>query len=385
MLSGHDLICIGAVDWFGIRNRSQQLMTRFSRHNRVLYVNPPVSWLAPLRDPALAEKRNAWRAGTIAVAENIYVMDLPMVLPFASRLPSVNAMNQRRLSAAIQAAAKKLNFHNPILWTYLHTSADLIGRLEEVLLVYDCVDEHGAFPGHDPVVVAGMEDRLVRRADVVFASARELYLRRKDHAKEIHLVPNGAELAHFGQAVTDELPVPADLTGIDGPVIGYVGFIHEWVNLEWIRAAAVAHPEWSLVLVGPVHTDTDILRKMNNIHFLGEKPYAELPGYLRRFSVCVIPFHRNALTISVNPIKLYEYLAAGRPVVSARIPELEDFADAVALADTAEDFIQAIAEQLGKNSLAEMQARQARVQAHSWDQRFADMEAVLERKLGRNL
>ncbi len=383
MLTGHDLICIGAVDWFGIRNRSQQLMTRFSRHNRVLYVNPPVSWLAPLRDRQLQEKRSAWRAGPVAVAENIYVMDLPMVLPFASRLPSVNGYNQKHVGAAIRRAAKTLGFHKPILWTYLHTSADLIGRLGESLLVYDCVDEHGAFPGYDPQIVAAMEERLVQKADVVFASARELYQRRKDRAREIHLIPNGAELAHFGRAVAEELPVPDDMAMLTGPVIGYIGFIHEWVNLQWIRVAAATHPDWSLVLVGPVHTDTEMLAKLPNVHFLGEKPYDVLPAYLRRFSVAVIPFHRNSLTISVNPIKLYEYLAAGRPVVAARIPELDEFADSIALVDTAEAFVEKICEQLTKNSLAEMQARQMRVRSHSWDQRFADMETVLERRLGR--
>jgi glycosyltransferase involved in cell wall biosynthesis len=383
MLTDHDLICIAAVDWLGIRNRSQQLMTRFSRHNRVLYVNPPVSMLAPLREPVLANKRQAWKQGPVQVDENLYVLDLPMVLPFASRLPFVNAKNQQRVGGAIRAAVRSLGFRNPLLWTYLHTSADLIDKLEKSMVVYDCVDEHGAFPGHDPRVVAAMEDRLVRQADVVFTSARELYQKRKDRAKEIHLVPNGADLEHFARARIDDLPTPDDMAGIPGPVIGYVGFIHKWMNLEWIRSAAAQRSDWSFVLIGPVHTETGPLSHMENVHFLGEKPYAELPGYLRCFSACIIPFHRNALTVSVNPIKLYEYLAAGRPVVSAHIPELEAFADVVALVDSAEEFIQALQEQIGKNSPDEMTARQARVQAHSWDQRFAAMEAVLERKLWR--
>ncbi len=373
-----DMVCIAAVDWDGIQNRSQQLMKRFSQRNRILYVNPPASWLSPLRDPAAKNKKDAWKRGVTPVTDRLYVMDLPMIHPFGSRLFGLNAVNQKTIAATVKAAVDSLGMENVILWTYLHTSADLVGKLGESMVIYDCVDDHGAFPGHNPRVVASMENRLIQRADIVFASARHLAQRCRQFSDAVFLVPNGADVTHFKKAQEDG-PIPEDLASVPHPVVGYIGYVHDWFNQAWIRQAAQNRPDWSFVIIGPVHTDVGTLEDLSNVHFLGEKKYEVLPDYLRQFAVCVIPFVQNELTRSVNPIKLYEYLAAGKPVVASRLPELEAFQDCIVLVDQAGEFEAGISQMIDTgNTPDQNQSRQDRVVDQSWDQRIQTMESVID-------
>jgi len=378
MLTGKAIICLSAVDWSGaIWARPQQLMSRFAQTNPVLYVDPPITYLSPLKNPALWRRISAVRREPRPAGDNVLVWTPPVFLPFGSRCRAINRINQRLLAGQLRPVLARLGFNRPVLWTYLPQTADLLDRLPADLLCYDCVDEHAAFPGFSPSIVQAMEDELLRKADVVFASAGTLYEAKKAMAPSIRLLPNAADVEHFRPERTADLPCPPELAGMEGPVLGFVGGVHEWVDLDLIRSVAQMRPDWNFVFIGPVSTATDRLQALPNVRFLGSRPYREVPAYVKHFTVGLIPFKINELTHKVNPVKLYEYLAAGKPVVATPLPELKSFADITYLAANPEGFRATVEQALREDGPELRQRRFRAAEANSWDSRCREMVGYL--------
>lgn len=375
MFKQETIVCIAAADWFGMWARAQQLMTRFARQgNRVLYVDPPITLLSPLKNPALFTKR---REKLTRVDEHIYVYSPPVMLPFGNMYRQINKINQYRLFKRIRRVLKKIDYQPTLLWSYLPASVDLVSHLNIPFLCYDCVDEHAAFPGFvKRDTVEEMEKRLLRLANATFASARELYDRKCHYASNMVFVPNGADVNHFAQARQD-IPLAPEVADLPKPVVGYIGAVSQWMEQDMLVALAQKHPDWSVVLVGPVDTDVGRMEALPNVYLLGKRDYKVLPGYLKAFDVAVIPFKINDLTIGVNPVKLYEYLAAGKPVVSSTLPEVRPFVPTVQLADTPEDFVAQVEKAVLDNSPAAVAQRVTLAEENSWENRAEVMSDVI--------
>ncbi|WP_066633880.1 glycosyltransferase [Desulfolucanica intricata] len=369
MLTGETIVCAAAADWHGMWARAQQLMTVYARHNnRVLYIDPPITLLSPIKNPEL---RRRLSARVDQVGENIFVYRPPVMLPFGNMRRWVNRLNQQRLGRALIKELRKLGWSPTLFWTYLPNSVDLLPVFGgDVPVCYDCADEHTAFPGLiDVKTVSTMERELFSRADASLVTARELWERKKACAPGLTLIPNGAEVKHFGQAMEETLPVAREVAELPGPVVGYVGAVSSWLDQESLAALAGAHPDWSIVLIGPVDTDVSLLRGYKNIYLPGKKDYRELPRYLKAFNVCVIPFKLNELTVNVNPVKLYEYLAAGKPVVSTALPEVREFAPLVGIAENTAQFVELVTEAVKNDSKAEAARRVQVARENSWEAR----------------
>ncbi len=373
MLRGESIICLAAADWEGMWARAQQFMSIFARQgNRIIYVNPPVTCLSPFKNPAL---RGRDRDCLRPASENIDIYTPPVILPFGGMYRAVNRVNQRIIAAGLKRACRQLNFKPTIIWTYLPNTVDL-SLPENTTLVYDCADEHTAFPGLiNKKTVAGMEAELFKRAAVSLASARELYRNKKDLAPRLAVIPNGADVEHFSQARRTGL-APREIRELPRPVIGYIGAVSSWFDQDMMRAAALAHPDWSLVLIGPVDTDTAGLKELPNVRLLGHRSYSDLPAYLSSFDAAVIPFKINELTLGVNPVKLYEYLAAGKPVVSSDLPEVRPFRPLAAIAGDPGEFVRKIEEELSADSAEKAVARARAAALNSWEAR-ADAAAKM--------
>lgn len=376
-LAGRDIVCVGPTDWEGVWARPQQLMSRLAgRGNRVLYVNPPVTLAAPLKSPALAWRLARSGRRPRPVAEGIWILDPPPFLPLGNRYRFINRCNQVTFAAALRRALDRLSFADPVLWTYLPGTADLAPMVPHAVLCYDCVDDHAAFPGLiDPGVVERMEADLLRQAGVVLASADRLWRKCAAVRPGALLVPNAADVDHFARARAG-LPEPADLASLPRPRLGFVGGIGAWVDLDLIALAASSHPEWSVVLVGPLLTDAGRLRGLPNVHLLGPRPYRDLPAYLAAFDLCLNPFRVNRLTASVNPIKVYEYLAAGREVVSTALPELDALRGVIHLAADGADFVRLAELVLAGRAGYPEEARLAAARTNSWEERLARIDAA---------
>lgn len=376
-MKNETIICLAAAGWDGMWARAQQLMSIFAgQGNRVLYVDPPITWLSPLKNPSLRQgKYDSLRR----VEENIWVYSPPVTVPFGNIYRMVNRFNQRRLSSSLKKVCRTLGWQPTIYWTYLPNTVDLPVP-EEPLLLYDCADEHTAFPGLiKKETVAGMERELFAKAGVALTSAGELWQKKKAQAPGLLLAPNGADVLHFQQALKPELMVPPELASLPRPVLGYVGAVSNWLDQRLLADAAGARPHWSWVLIGPVDTDVAPLKSLPNVHLLGRKNYSELPAYLKGMDVALIPFAINELTRGVNPVKLYEYLAAGKPVVSADLPEVRPFQPLVAVYQNQGEFMDRLEEALAGDAGDKIAARVRLAEDNSWFARAAAIEKEIHR------
>jgi exopolysaccharide biosynthesis WecB/TagA/CpsF family protein len=382
MMRGRDIVCMSSLDWDAHWTSKQQIMHRLAETNRVLYVEEPVTALAPLKVPS---RWSRWKAVVPELRKaqpGLWVLTPPPVSPFGNMYPWVNEANQRILGGYVNWAVRKIGMRDTILWTYLPGSIDLIDHVHPAAVVYHCVDEHSAFPGFiKPEVVKAYDDELTRRADLVLTSAENLLLSRKHLNANIHRIRHAADVGLFATALDPALPVPADIAAIPQPRIGVVGVNDERLDLDAIEALSAADPSWQIVLVGPVvpgDVDEDRLHALANVHLLGGKPVSELPAYLKGLDVALIPYRLNELSRNIFPLKLYEYLAAGIPVVAAALPELAPFAGEVALAAAPTDYPRLVREALAADSPEARAARAAAVAGETWEKRVEEMSDLVE-------
>ncbi len=380
-----DIVCVSSVDWEPLWTRKQQIMSRLPEEHRILYVEPPISFLSPYKDPGVAFKKERAREGLRRLNNNTWLLSPPVVWPFGSRFAGFNGVNQRKIARCLQEAIQQLGFDNPVLWTYLHTSCDLVGKLGESFVIYDCVDDHSAYEGFNPQLVKAMERRLMEQCDIVFCTARGLYESKKRFCREIYLSPNAADVGHFHKADLPETPVAPELDNLPRPILGFVGAIKEWIDLGLMVALADDFSEGSVVMVGPVGVNIDVseLMKRPNVHLLGHRNRELLPTYLKGFDVCLNPFRQNTLTSTVSPLKFYEYLASGKPIASVPMPEIMSFSALVEFGEGSDGFTAAVRRALEDTPEKKMTRLQT-AKENSWESRAQFMmdkiEAAIMRK-----
>jgi glycosyltransferase involved in cell wall biosynthesis len=223
--------------------------------------------------------------------------------------------------------------------------------------------------------------------DVVFVTAMPLLHAKKPFNANIHYSPHGVNVEHFNRALNPALPVPAELRDLPRPIVAFHGLIGEWVDLDLIEYLAQQRPAWSFVLIGKSAVALDRLQRFPNIHWLGPVDYDRLPEYCRLYDCSLIPFVRSHLTEFVNPLKIREYLAAGRPVVTAGLPEVEPYRGVAHLADTPEEYLREIELALQEQDAAHVATRVETVKNDSWEARLETVSEILEdclrRKWGR--
>lgn len=388
MITGHDIVCLSSQDWDDLWTRKQRFMQRLARQgNRVLYIEAQASLVSAGVLRADLSRAGRWRAGPRPVEANLHVATLPLVCPGFQMSLAVNAVNNALLAPLLRRWAGQLRFDRPVLWTYNPYSESLLGRLGERLAIYDCVDDFSSARGLvRRTVVQTLEARLLEKARAVIVTHENLYLAKRARARAIHLIPNGVEIEHFQAATQPHTRVAPELQAIPGPVIGFIGSLQYWIDFDLFRFLAQARPRWSFVLVGPVGRLAKVakIRNLVNVHLLGSRPYAALPSYLRGFDVCLNPYVVDELAQHCSPLKLYEYLASGKPVVSVDMPEARKFSRVVGIGRTYADVLTRLEEALAgpTEDGQPAQARLAAVAPHSWECRFRELEAALEPHLG---
>lgn len=395
MLTGKDIVCISSLDWDAMWTSKQQIMYRLARNNRVLYVEEPVTMLAPLKVPARIKRWKAVRPRLREVESwhaqaGLWTLALPPLLPFGNMKPWINRANQKLISLYLDWAIARLGFERYLLWTYLPGSVALLHRgsaSPPALVVYHCVDEHSAFPGFvSPQVVKSYDDELTRQADLVITTADNLRLSREALNPHVHTVHNAADVELFRQALEPALPVPEDMAAIPEPRLGVVGMHDSRLDVEALETLALADPHWQVVLIGPLkpgQVDEARLRRRPNIHLLGEKKRRELPAYLKGLAVALIPYVQGELTRNIFPLKLFEYLAAGLPVVVGGLPELHRYAGLIELAEDSRDYPALVRKALAEDGPDKRAARVALAAENTWDHRVEQISALVEEALTR--
>jgi UDP-galactopyranose mutase len=238
-------------------------------------------------------------------------------------------------------------------WFYDPMAAQATNLFSPIAVAYDCMDELANFK-FAPPNIKQVEDELMAAADVIFTGGPSMYTARKDRHPNVHQFNSGVDVEHFRRALDPQTPVPDDMGDLPRPVLLYYGVIDERMGWDNLAAVADAHPDWSLVMVGPLAKigEAALLRRPN-IHYLGQRGYGDLPGYLKGCDVALVPFALSEATRYLSPTKTLEYFAARKPVVSTPIQDIVDhYADAARIAHTPAEFVHACEAALSPDNTA---------------------------------
>jgi glycosyltransferase involved in cell wall biosynthesis len=387
MLTGREIICLSTQDWRGLWTRKQRFMHMFAGSgNRVLYIETPVHLLG--LDVLPRDLSRFWRflKGPRPIEPNLHAATLPILLPFFQMGHSINAANHVIVVAMLRRWMRSLDFRKPLLWLYTPFSEAVVRGLDHSASVYECVDEFRAARGFVRAnVIGAMEDSLLRQVDVTFVTQENLLPRRAALCKNTFCVPNGADVESFRRAMQNGSRPSVLIENLPRPRLAFVGHLQYWIDLELIRYLAERRPAWSIVLIGPVapFVRADALRKLRNVHFLGRQPQSEIPFLLKGVDLCLNPYITGELADHCSPLKLYEYMAAGKPIVSTEMPEAHKFPNDIVIGQSYEDFLKKCDAILARlpESASVVQRRIDSAGAHSWENRFRTVNGLIEQSL----
>lgn len=379
------LVMLEAIPYDGLMQRHQHLAREMARFLPVVYVESTPSRVRSFLDgkpfdPSL----NAYRRGLVDTGSNVFLFKAPPCVPrWGGYYKSALATSRRTARSLIPLlpSGKRV-----ILWLFSPYAVGAFGLYDEVLTVLDCFDAFGEFPGEERYkteIVAATEE-CARKATLVVATSEELAVRLQGHSKRVEIVPNGCDPEHFalGRTITPRGKLLLDREKLKHPVIGYMGDIAPWVDLNALMLVAESRPAWSIVLLGTWKRGRHPILNLLNVYVPGRVPYEELPYYAGAFDVGTIPFGLSSLTRVVNPLKLYEYFALGIPVVASELPEVARHGDLVYVAQDYRDFLAKIDSALGEKPDSGLRERRMAVaKENSWRSRAEKLRDVLSELL----
>src|ERR671921_823959 len=370
MFSGKSIICFAGEDWWYHHPHSKNhLMRRFARAgNRVIFVNSISMGLASLGNkdflPRVARKLRSYAKLARTTSEGITVVS-PAALPFfGSR--AARAVNRALLAAQVGALARQRGLKRPVLWVAIPTAAEMIGRLDESLVVYhvsDKYDENSMDHATDPAAIRALHEHAIDNADLIFYSGRKLLEEATRGRERSHLLEQAVDFEHWARVGSAALEVAEVVARIPRPRLGYFGAIEPWlIDQELIKRAAVERPAWQWVFIGNKSRGVEV-ESLPNTHFLPPVAYDELPRYAAGFDVCVLPWEtERAFTSYGSAIKVREYMATGKPVVISPLPEYEHMSDVLRIARSREEFLSLVEDALHETDSARALARQRAVE-----------------------
>jgi glycosyltransferase involved in cell wall biosynthesis len=382
MLKNRNILFFSADDWgCGLMTSKTHIADILSEENNLLYINS-----IGLREPKISaedtvkifRKLGRFFKGAQKVKNRMWVYT-PIVIPF-HRFKIVQTINKWLLISYIRFLKWKLKLTDPILFTFLPNTVDVVGKLGAKKIVYYCVDEFSEFVGVPTKMVIDMEKRLIEKSDIVFATSLKLYDNKRKFNNNTYFMPHGVDVAHFSKALDSNTVIPKDIADIPHPVVGFFGLIEEWIDQELIIKIAREKPDWSILLIGKINADISRLKEYKNIHIIGARNYKDLPSYCKIFDVATIPFVINELTLNVNPIKLREYLAAGIPVVSTSLPEVKSYSDHAYIADNHDEFLKALEIAINANTPENKRSRMDFIKNESWMSKIEKISDTIEGK-----
>lgn len=363
------LVCFSHLSWKFVYQRPQHLLSRFTKKYAVYYIEEFV-----------------YSDETDGYSKSITDGNVTVVVPHLNN--STHGQNEsKRLEIILKNLFKENSIHSYVFWYYTPMALAYTDDFNPKAIVYDCMDELSAFKFAPPALKV-FEQELFGKANVVFTGGNNLYKAKKSQHQNIFSFPSSIDKAHFKSARYHEKDA-ADQSAIPHPRLGFYGVIDERFDIELIRQAADAQPDWHFVLVGPViKIDPATLPQNENIHYLGPKTYEELPLYLSGWDIALIPFAINESTRYISPTKTPEYLAGGKPVISTAITDVINpyhKLGLVHIVENAEELIQTATSELSLTDKSEWLANvDEYLSAISWDATWGRMDELMQIEIEKN-
>lgn len=362
------IVCVSGFTLTSERGTPCHLMRAMAERVPIIYINPPHSYARARQQPS-----------TDGEGLQVITPTLPTTFRFLPRRWRRWLVSLLSVPQVVRRIAPDL--HPPVvLWSYLgELTLPLRRALKAEILCYHRLDDYAVLLPKD----RPLERAIEAKADLLFVVSATLQEQYARQGRTAILLPNGVDLAHFSQALKEGTEVPKELASLPSPRIGFVGFVDPlWVDTELLLALAWARPDWSVVIVGPTERWRLPSDVPPNLHLLGARPYRSVPCYLKGMDVCLVPFRENAVSRAASPLKLYEYLAAGRAVVSTPVPDLTFLGSVVRSARSQDEFLTAIEASLPlAHDPIEQQRRLEVAAQHSWQQRAQVALAWIEKVL----
>ena len=369
------VVCYAALDWwYHNRGHSEcQIMRRLARRVPVLWVNSigmrlPTTGKTELTLARYARKLRSTLKGLRRDPCGLWVYS-PLFVPRYS--PAAVELNGRLLDLQVRWLRRRIGIRRPSLFITMPTACAAAERSQYVRTVFNRADAFSEFPEVDSRLIAGLEARLLARADEVLYVSDVLFERERTRARRAHFLDHGVDFEHFASARSASgpcRPAPEAIADLPRPLIGFYGALDDYViDLDLMVRVARAFPKATLLVIGPKAMEIGRLLAEPNVCYLGPVPYEQLPEYAAHFNVGIMPWLQNEWIRGCNPIKLKEYLALGFPIVSMRFPQLASYEDLVHAVDDAGAFVSAVAAALATDDPAAAERRRASVRNASWD------------------
>ena len=366
-----DVLCFGGEDWW-YHNRGHidmQLMRQYAKHGTVLYVNSIVMQKPNLRKgrqfaAKLVRKGKSIFTGMKKTEAGFWVYS-PVTLP-VHHFPRARRLHETSLRFQVRRAAHSLQMRDPLVWVACPAACDTAIRLNANKLIYQRTDRFEEYPNVDAETIADYDRKLKAAADLTLFVNETLFDEERQQCQSAIYLDHGVDFTRFAGAENDP-EIPGDIKNISNPIVGFFGGIDSHTtDMHLVETLIDSLPEMNFVFVGKASIDCAEWLTRKNVWILGQKPYEHIPHYGKCFDVAIMPWRENRWIQACNPIKLKEYLALGKPVVSTPFPELQKYHEVVYASDTAEAFCENIRLALSQDSPQRMAARKDRVKGASW-------------------
>ena len=365
--SAYPIIVHSHLGWDWVWQRPQQFLSRFSQRHQILFVEGPT----PSDEVA------------VPTPEMREVTEFPNITLLRMKMPTSRwndgawvDKERRRLVQEVLAGPLGLRFRDPVQWFYDPMAVTAFaGHMDERAIVFDCMDQLSQFKG-SPKELIRRERELLAIADVVFAGGPKIGRDKIKYNPNTHSYGCGVDIKHFGKARLKSTKIPADVADLPGPVFGFFGVVDERMDYELVAALADAFPQGSVVIIGPMtKIDPATVPQRPNLHWMGGRDYQQLPSYVKKFDVCLMPFAINEATEYINPTKALEYMATERPIVSTPVEDVVlQFTGVVKISQTSEEFIRLCGEAVASPDKAAIRRGKMLSERNSWESIVEAME-----------